>query len=326
MTRKWYAILRLAAGLLVLAGCAHVPVDPNPLAKSSPGAVRVLSWNVAKDSIFPDGPGDYNRHERFARVLRALQPDVACLQEVFAGGARAAALFDELLPLGAGRRWQQHAVLDNVILARGALSRRDGETLDVGEGRQRGHALALVDIGKERQLQMVCAHFQSGAGARAETRERQADLVGAKLRQMKSAQGVPARTPIVVLGDLNAIANMPALFVANLRNGSIGGVAPAAGQGPDWDGSELEDADPRHIGLPGLNWTWRVDETGFEPGALDRILYTGSVLQLERSFVLDTSAMSEAELQRTGLQRGDEMYRVEKNQHDHLPLVADFRL
>jgi len=321
--------LVLDGALVDRAALLNAPVAPKPdgagpIARRSPDVLRVMSWNVAKDSIFPEGSDGYSRHERFARVLRAVRPDIACLQEVYAGGARAAALFDDLLPLPGGRRWQHHGVLDNVILARHDLGRRDARTLDVGEGRQRGHAMAQVDVPGDADPFLFCAHFQSGAGARVASRERQADLVGEHIRALQGPDGLPRGTPIVVLGDLNAIASLPATFVDNLRQGRTGDGSASAGRGPDWDGSDLEDAQPRHNGRGEQTWTWRVDGTGFPPGALDRILYTGSVLALDRAFVLDTQDMDEDELRATGLERGDEMYRIEKGQHDHLPLVADF--
>jgi endonuclease/exonuclease/phosphatase family metal-dependent hydrolase len=297
------------------------------LAKRAPDLVRVMTWNVAKDSIFPDAPADANRHEPFARVLASLQPDVACLQEVYRPGEQAAALFDAIVPLPEGRRWRQHQVLDNVIVSRLPLERTDGDTLDTVAGRKRGHAMALA-VGVDRApIQVICAHFESRSDDdRVAARERQADLIGERLVAFKREGGLPERTPIVVLGDLNAIASLAPRFLENLMQGRIRGAGPAPGRGPDWDGSALEDAAPLHNGRGEDRWTWRWDSSGFRPGALDRILYTDSVMKVDRAFVLDTTQLSEDELRATGLRRGDTMASEARDIHDHLPVVADFDL
>src|SRR5215210_2615481 len=130
--------LAAAATLLVSSSCgttAGAPARPGFLAKSSARVVRVMTWNVGRDSIFAGG-ADYTRHEQFARVVRAIRPDVVCLQEVWRGSSRAAALFDELLPQADGRRWQHHGVLDDVIVSRLDLSLAGEGTVDVEESRK----------------------------------------------------------------------------------------------------------------------------------------------------------------------------------------------
>ena len=310
----------IVAALAVLCACATTG-SAGPLAKRDARVVRVMTWNVAKDSIFPDAPAEASRHAQFARLIAAIQPDVVCLQEVFRGSEAAAALLDSLAPLRDGRRWQHHGVLDNVILSRGAMSHRDQATLDVGEGRQRGHAMALVD-GGATTLYLICAHFHSRGIESVPARERQADLVGTHIRAQQAPGGLPPRTPIVVLGDLNAVASLPPEFVTHLRTGTIAGVAPPGGRGPDWDGSTLEDVEPRHNGRGEDTWTWRWDAMGFPPGALDRVLYTGSVLRVDRAFILDTTSMNAEELAAAGLERDDVLAAPEI--YDHLPIGVDF--
>jgi endonuclease/exonuclease/phosphatase family metal-dependent hydrolase len=309
--------------ILIAVGCQTTRPSTRHhfLAKQSRETIRVMTWNIGRDSIFPGTP--FARPEQFARVVRAIQPDIVCLQDVFAGARPAALLFDTILPLGSGRTWQHHGIIDNVILSRFDLSLQDAETLELRQRRTPAHAMALARDAN-RSAYVICGHFQSGAGV-AE-REQQGDLVSEHVRALRSSGGLPRRTPIVILGDLNSNASFPPTFVASLRSGRIRGLAPAPGQSPDWDGSELEDALPRHNGRGEDVWTWKKEGSEFPPSSMDRVLYTGSVAVAEHSFVLNTTTMTAEELDASGLQRDDGMFRVSERFHDHLPVVVDFRM
>ena len=279
-----------------------------------------MTWNVGRDSIFAGGA----RHDSFARVLKAVQPDVVCMQEVWRGSGEAAALLDAVLPLSKGRLWQHHGVLDNAIVSRFDLSLPGAGTIDVEEGRKRGHASALATRDDNSSLYLICSHFQSRD--RPVSRERHADSITTSISTHKADGTLPAGTPIIVLGDLNAIATLPPLFVENLRNGRIGGNLPRQGRGPDWDGSSLEDAEPQHNGRGDETWTWRNDREPYPPGSLDRVLYTGSVMAVDHAFVLNTTTMSDEELRDADLLRDDTMFNAAQGIHDHLPVVVDFVL
>jgi hypothetical protein len=83
--------------------------------------------------------------------------------------------------------------------------------------------------------------------------------------------------------------------------------------------------------MPGLNaqglrfYTWRDDSSSFRPGALDRILFTDSLLALVNTFVLDTTKLSEDALAEWGLHAADVLMNGGPGYYDHLPLVADFQ-
>jgi hypothetical protein len=62
---------------------------------------------------------------------------------------------------------------------------------------------------------------------------------------------------------------------------------------------------------------------GFNPSALDRIIYADSVMRVDNSFVLNTTTMPPALLQATGLQANDVFLDPTTNYYDHLPLVVD---
>ncbi len=322
MTKQAVAFL-IALGLIA-SGCQTTRSnDHGFLARRSPDAIRVMTWNIGRDSIFAGT--EFARTEQFARVMRAVQPDIVCLQDVWAGAERAASLFDAILPDREGRKWQHHGVIDNVILsARFDLSQRDSGTLQLTQRRIPAHAMALARDASGRAAYLICGHFQSGAGVAH--REQQADLVAERIYALQSTAAVPLSTPIVILGDLNSNASFPADFITNLRSGRIRGTPAASGKSPDWDGSELEDALPRHNGRGEDVWTWKNERSEFAPSTMDRVLYTGSVAVAEHSFVLNTTTMTEEELTASGLQRDDVMFRASERFHDHIPVVVDFRM
>ena len=95
-------------------------------------------------------------------------------------------------------------------------------------------------------------------------------------------------------------------------------------RGPDWNAAALVDALPLHNGRGPESYTYRDANPQLVPGQLDRVLFTGSVLEARNKFVLNTRALSESELADTGLQRDDSVLDPAKGHYDHLPVVVDF--
>jgi hypothetical protein len=95
---------------------------------------------------------------------------------------------------------------------------------------------------------------------------------------------------------------------------------------PDWDGSFNTDAHPLHNVIGPDDYTWRDDSSQFGPSRLDFMIYTDSVLIPANQFVLNTTTMSTAELNATGLQASDIVLGPQAGRFDHLPLVLDFRM
>jgi hypothetical protein len=131
----------------------------------------------------------------------------------------------------------------------------------------------------------------------------------------------------VLLGDFNIYDTDPALHRWTLVHGDIqneGRYGPDLS--PDWDGSSLADALPSHNGLGDQDYTWRNDAEPFRPGALDRIFFTDSALQVVNSFVLNTALMTDEALARYGLVWDDVVLDAQSGNYDHLPVVVDFAL
>jgi endonuclease/exonuclease/phosphatase family metal-dependent hydrolase len=316
----------------VLWGTALLAAQPAHgfLDKPTDAAIRVLTWNVYRDSIFPrDGEvvdaAGANRPAQFARVLQALKPDVVCLQEVTASVARSADLVNHILPLAEGNTWQAHGAVDTVILSRFNLAARGEGQVDDGD-RRRGHTIALINA-PATNLYMICAHFQSSDSAEAVSlRRQQAQLIMSTIREAKTGGGaIPlrARTPFILLGDFNAIAGATLFVDAIITGKAAYAAAGAATGGLDWDRTSLTDARPRHNASGAERYTWRNDLERFQPGILDRIFYSDSVLASVNQFVLDTTTMSYAELVATRLRAIDVMRDPQTGIHDHFPLVID---
>lgn len=344
----------VTAALLSVALCSLITLSPHPAAtaetptsfldrpESGDFTLRVLNWNVWLNSIFPpSGP----RRDSFERILRAVRPDLLCLQEI--GPDRAgelAGILDLLLPLEHDRRWQVHFAPngDNAVVSRYPLRRPAHEAVTPLFPNafqlpdfHLGHVMCLVDLPdapNRPDLYLFAAHFRS-RGGEANTRARQihADTLVRSLRRLRDASSPDALstgTPILIVGDLNVYESDPTEIGHHLTTLLTGNIVDEAAFGPDlapdWDGTHLLEVKPRHNGR-GKDWyTWRVDSDRFPPGALDRMLYTDSVLKVRRSFVLNTTEMTPAELQQSGLLATDVLRVGKPGDFDHLPMVADF--
>jgi len=324
-------LLRMTALALLVPCLAASGQSPAPDFVQPPAAeaVRLVTWNIYRDSIFPEAGravdvADANRPAQFARVVRAVRPDVLCLQQVTVPSRRSAALLDQILPLGGDTKWQAFATADTVVLSRFALGARGGGVAGT-DLPPRGYAMAVVDA-PAGELFVVCAHFQSGdQPVDVAARRQQAGMVVKAIRDQRgggSPAPLPPRTPFVILGDLNAIpGDTPFLDV--LVSGGAAPTTDGGVEGLDWDGSALTDARPHHNVTGAETYTWRNDLDAYPPSALDRILYSDSVLQSLNQFVLDTTAMSYGQLTRWGMRSTDVMKDPQAGVHDHFPLVID---
>lgn len=293
---------------------------------------RVLSWNVKFGTIFPP---DGRRHAGFARIVRAVNPDVLALQEVNpAEVERLAKLMDRILPLGHSRLWQIHGAADLVIISRYPLHQQESELvvprpLPGYAEFHLGQVMALVDLPDRRlaaDVYVVNMHNRSGAGEEnANKRQMQSDSIMRWLREIRQVDALPQATPIVVLGDMNVHPGSTPTHLTTLLTGDI---IDERGFGPDftpdWDGTGLADASPSHNARGEVFYTWRNDSEDYPPGSLSRILYSDSVMQLHHELVLNTVTMTAGELHQHGLLATDCLLDGEVGQYDHLPVIADF--
>jgi endonuclease/exonuclease/phosphatase family metal-dependent hydrolase len=304
--------------------------------------VRVLSYNINWDSIFP--PLDPASHElrtasrglAFARLVAAIQPDIVCLQEINPerDPAETAALLANALAPADGEAWTATATRDTLIAARYPLLTEGYQLAVPAVPRELAQAAALIDLPAAQfgdvDVYVVCAHFKaSGATYDILLRQRQADVIMRQIGDALTPGGgldLPAGTPIVILGDFNIYTTDPAQHLTTLLTGDIHNESSYGPDvSPDWDGTALADAHPSHNALGDLYYTWRNDAAPQPPGALDRILYTDSALDLAQAFILDTTLMSTAALEAAGLRATDVVLNPPTGNFDHLPLVADLQ-
>lgn len=268
------------------------------------GSVRFFTWNIGANSVAPRGAprADFSAATRagaFARIVRAADPDVLCLQEFTRGATYATALLDAIAPLPAGRHWRAYASLGNVLLSRHELGERSSRVFR-SRTSQRSQVIARVTLPDSVSLAPIvvaCTHFQAKAGsANAAFRQRQANALVSALRAYDA--------PRVVMGDLNAIddPNVPLRTLLSLP---------------------LRDAMPRHNGVGPDTWTWRDDRSGFPARPLDFVLFTPDSLRVAWASVLNTTTLSDSMLVSTGLVRTDVIRDRARQTFDHLPVVVD---
>jgi endonuclease/exonuclease/phosphatase family metal-dependent hydrolase len=294
--------------------------------------VRVLSWNVKFGSIFPP---DGNRHAGFARIVRAVNPDVLVLQEVDPRETeRLGRMMDRIISLGHSRFWQIHGASDNVIISRYPIGMTAGELvvpfpLPINPGFHYGHGMALIDLPDaqaEADVYVIAMHNRSRDGEEnRQRRQKQSDALIRHLRELRKGAVVPDQTPVIVAGDMNVHpGEVPQHFVTLLEGDIVDEKRFGADFRPDWDGTALTDANPSHNARGSEFYTWRDDSEAFPPGQLSRILYTDSVMTLTHAFVVNTTEMTDEELAAFDLQRDDCLLNGEAGRFDHMPLVADF--
>ncbi len=297
------------------------------LQRSADADLRVLNYNVNWDHIFPEVKQE--TADRFARLVRAIDPDIVLLQEVRRSSEVAAALLNTLLPGADGDApWQVFRGGNNVIASRWQL--RDTLAHPTPKG-DREIAFALVDLPDERfdvDLYVSNNHYKCCDGERNDPRrQRQSDAIISWWRDARTPGGeidLPAGTPLIIAGDLNIVGGFGP--VETLLTGDI---ADESAYGPDapadWDDSTLTDLHPLHNGDGPADYTWRNDGDEWDPGRLDFMIYSDSVLTVTNAFVLNTATMSDEALAEAQLERHDVLL-APPGRFDHLPIVADFRL
>lgn len=279
------------------------------LGKNEMEHLRILSYNVRQNGLF-----DPERQARFERIIKALEPDIMGFQEAYDDNDTndvndIEALFEDWFPgvnWHVSSEWNGNFVVSRYpILHQGNHAWKSmGVLLDTEE-----------DLGTP--LFFINSHF-SCCDAN-DNRQEQVDELMSFVRDLKNGLGpftLEYGTPIVHVGDFNLVG-----YRQQLTTLTDGDIVDEASYGidflPDWDDSPLTDLFSRQTHIR-MGYTWRNDNSEYNPGKLDYILYTDSVLEPVKHFVLNTLAMSEEDLSFYNLNSEDT-----KNASDHLPRVMD---
>ncbi|MCK4342039.1 MAG: endonuclease/exonuclease/phosphatase family protein, partial [Phycisphaerae bacterium] len=302
--------------------------------------LRLVSYNILWNHIFEDvSPSNA---AKFARLITALDPDILALQEIGVHprdrnkpgvksrtAEEVRAVMNEIAPLPDGASWHAFQGYDNVIVSKYPLKETRTSTIPKG---QRDLAIALVDLPDEDfniDFYVLNNHYKCCNGEKNDPkRQQQSDAIVSWLRDARTPGGeidLPAGTAFAVVGDLNIVGSFQP--VQTLIEGDIIDEEHYGKDFPlDWDDTSLVDPHPRHNIAGPDDYTWRNDHSDYEPGRIDFIIYTDSVLAAVQTFVLNTTTMSNEDLRAAGLQRRDICADTRYEDFDHLPLVADFRV
>ncbi|NOY06339.1 MAG: hypothetical protein GXO82_06875 [Chlorobi bacterium] len=292
---------------------AYDSIATIPLLKTRPAHIRVLSWNVHNGGFM-----DADRRPAFTRILRVLQPDILCLQELFGKTAEEVQQYiRSILSPSAGKEFTAYKIDQGNVLVTCYPVEQKAIVLD--NHRLSAFLLRVHESPVQRVL-VVNAHLRCCNAD--DKRQQEADAFISFLRATKNGTGpfvLPERTPILLMGDMNFVGDrrqLQTLLTGDIfDNAEFGPDEP-----PDWDGGDLEDLNPRHV-TNLFTFTWHNEPSNYLPGRLDYVLYSGSVLDIPHAYVFSSADLAPDELKRTGLWVDDS-----RTASDHFPVVADISL
>ncbi|MBN1902496.1 endonuclease/exonuclease/phosphatase family protein [Candidatus Sumerlaeota bacterium] len=282
---------------------SHIKI---PLDKKKASDLRIVTYNVLNDGFF-------YRTEYFTRILQALDPDIINFQEIYNHTAEETrALVASILPLSSGEEWY-------------AASNNDCKTVSrfpvLNKWNLDGNLVVEISAPFEfssDSILIVNAHLP--AGDNQSQRQAEIDRIMSFIKDAKMPGGsvnIASRTPMILLGDMNLVGWAQQL--SSLLEGDIVDEETfGADFSPDWDGSEFKDCLSYHTSSR-ESFTWRSNSSSYDPGRLDFIIYTDSILETPQHYIVYTPEMDEEDLTQYGLQSGDV-----PSASDHLPHVADF--
>lgn len=280
------------------ARAATRPVLEGDLPRKADGALRVLSYNVQKSAPLKNPVV-------FARVIRAIDPDVILLQEWGEGDEKA--MQDWFFAhVRQDREWSVFKPKGAEVAVVSRFPVRDGGlgivTVDV-PGRDKPwnvRAVAAIVDAPDGEIGFATTHLKCcGAMGTSEDELRIAETAALQKSLETLWASGPARR--VVGGDINLVGtSVPRdnLF-ARLDAGQNLMAAPAFA-----------------LGDRAMS-TWADPATHFAPGRLDWLGYSSSSLRATGAFVLDTSRLGERSLARLGMDSTD------TDASDHKPVVVD---
>ena len=294
-----------------------LPVDLIEINKEDTTLLRVMDWNVLNDGLTNSSKQQY-----FARILQTINPDIICFSEcVSATADDAKQVMDQILPISNSQGWYTMKMdYDDVVVSRYLIKK--GWNYYPSDNRSFASLIDLPEYyGKD--ILTINAHLKCCGGEDNDNRRQsEVDAIISFLKDAKTVGGsidLPERTPFIIMGDLNFVGLRQQLV--SLITGEIIDTGHFGTGGPlDWDDTDLEDliayqTDKRTA------YTWRDDGSSYPPGRLDFQIFTNSVLDVEKAFLIQTEVMNPDRLAMYGLQKFDS-----GNASDHFPKVTDYHI
>ncbi len=279
-----------------------------PIHRSDNVDIRVMSYNLLRDLVFESAAAE----EAFGRILRATEPDIIAIQEVYDNSSLAMAnLVSRQLSPPIGGQWY-HAKIDPDIIVVSLFPIRDVEASD-------GNGLFLIEL---PTADLLIANCHLPCCENDFDRQRETDRLLAEIRDIQDGIGsveLAEDSPIIICGDMNLVGDrqtQQSLISGDIVDNGLFGPDFLL----DWGTAGLFDNIPQTTGLP-MSFTWINERGSFFPGRLDYLLHTASVLELQSSFSLYTQELDTDTLIAYGLSRFDTDL-----VSDHLPIVSDYRI
>ena len=273
------------------------------LSKTNESFQRVLSWNVLFDAFL-----DPARVDEANAILASLNPDIIALQEIYDTPISTITQFlNEMLPNSDGSSWQSaKAGSDVAVFTRYYLEA--AENID-------GNGIFLLYDNDNNPMILYNVHLPCCDNDFS--RQQEIDRILSVMRDKNPGFVYEDDTPIIVTGDFNMVGSSQ--NIASFINGDVVNESQFGSDfAPDWDGSSLEEANPYVTGFPS-NFTWSNNNSNYNPGKLDWMFYTGSVMNSQNAFVFNTQYLTENQLAELNLSEN-----ATSIVSDHLPLVVDF--
>jgi len=287
------------------------PLVPTNINKENTNLIRIVSYNTEFDGLI-----NMDRSSYFESIVTSLNPDIISFLESWnTTASEIKTLMDIWIPLGTTDGWYVIKKSSAIIASKWNFS-QSWYHLD----RQ---FPVLIDLPNTytTDLLFTAAHLKCCDNGDA-LRQDQADQYAAFILDAKTAGGqvtIPQNTPFIYAGDLNLVGSsnpLTTLVTGNIQN------ITAYGNGGflDWDNTTLTDENAIQTDVR-MAYTWRKDDTQYPPGKLDFFIYSDAVLNVQKSFVLQTEVMSNNRLQLYDLN-----YTDTASASDHFPVTVDFQL
>ena len=281
---------------------------PTPLDRKSEQDIRLVSYNTLNEGIL-----DPNRQSHFKRIIQALDPDIIALQEHSEWGS----IEDIIQSWFPNDNWNASWTYgDLVVLSNFSIISHTQLSSD----RSMAVLIETVDrIGKN--LLVFNSHLSCCSND--EDRQDQVDSFTSDWREWRLNNTVPFEieesTPFIHVGDFNFVGYRKQ--VETIRLGNIDNENEFGNDFyPDWDSTPIVELYPRHTHKR-MGYTWRNDNSSFNPGKLDYIFYSDATIDSGRNYILNTLSMDQASLNQYSLQEADT-----EIASDHLPLVFDIKV